>query len=68
MHTRTPIKPLKRPQLPVFLPRTRTHPHHKLTPLQIQRRKQRRKEAIEYIMLFAFFTCFFAIATIAAFS
>lgn len=68
MHSRTPVKRLTRPQLPAFIPTTRTHPRHKLTALQLQRRKERRKETIELLILFAFFTVFFALFTIAAFS
>lgn len=68
MHSRTPVKPLRRPQLPTCVPTARANTRHRLTTLQLQRRKQRRKEIIEHIILFVFFTVFFAIATIAAFS
>lgn len=53
------------PSLPAFT--TNTHRIH-AEQLRIQRRRQRRKEALEYIILFAFFTFFFAITVIAAFS
>lgn len=53
------------PSLPTFVPTTR---RIHAAQLRAQRRRARRKEAIEYILLFAFFTIFFAIATIAAFS
>lgn len=53
------------PTLPAFIPTARRR--HALQ-LRAQRRRARRKEALEYCILFAFFTIFFAIATIAAFS
>lgn len=53
------------PTLPHFLPTPRRLYAQNL---RTKRRRQRRKEAIEYCILFAFFTFFFAIAIIAAFS
>lgn len=52
------------PTLPAFSSPRRTHAQD----LRIQRRRQRRKEALEYCILFAFFTFFFALTIIAAFS
>lgn len=56
------------PTLPAFIPSARQRNRQRLTQLQRLRRHARRKELIEYCILFAFFTFFFAIATIAAFS